>query len=32
MSRERTLTDEEVDEAHSRIVDHLTREFDAVLR
>jgi phenylalanyl-tRNA synthetase beta chain len=32
MSRERTLTDEEVDEAHSRIVGHLMREFDAVLR
>jgi len=32
MSRERTLTDKEVDEAHSRIVNHLTTEFDAVLR
>ncbi len=32
MSRERTLTDREVDEAHSHIVDHLMREFDAVLR
>ncbi|MFH1689447.1 MAG: phenylalanine--tRNA ligase subunit beta [Candidatus Eisenbacteria bacterium] len=32
MSRERTLTDEEVDEAHSRIVDHLMRKFGAVLR
>jgi phenylalanyl-tRNA synthetase beta chain len=32
MSRERTLTDEEVDEAHSRIVNYLTKEFDAALR
>ncbi len=32
MSREKTLTDKEVDEAHSRIVNHLTREFDAELR
>ncbi|MCK4409094.1 MAG: phenylalanine--tRNA ligase subunit beta, partial [Candidatus Eisenbacteria sp.] len=32
MSRERTLTDEEVDEAHSRIVSHLAKEFDAALR
>ena len=32
MSRERTLTDVEVDEAHSRIVEHLKEKFDAVLR
>ena len=32
MSRERTLTDGEADEAHSRIVSHLTSEFDATLR
>ena len=32
MSRERTLTDEEVDEAHSRIVEHLKERFDAELR
>ena len=32
MSRERTLTDREVDDAHSRIVSHLTKEFDAALR
>jgi phenylalanyl-tRNA synthetase beta subunit len=32
MSRERTLTDGEADEAHSRIVSHLTGKFDATLR
>jgi phenylalanyl-tRNA synthetase beta chain len=32
MSRERTLTDGEADEAHSRIVSHLTDKFDATLR
>jgi phenylalanyl-tRNA synthetase beta chain len=32
MSRERTLTDEEVDGAHTRIVDHLKDSFDATVR
>lgn len=32
MSRERTLTDDEVDGAHSRIVEHLKQKFDAELR
>jgi phenylalanyl-tRNA synthetase beta chain len=32
MHRERTLTDAEVDEAHARIVEHLTKTFDAALR
>jgi len=32
MSRERTLKDEEVDGAHSRIVDHLKGRFDATVR
>jgi len=31
-SRERTLTDREVDEAHGRIVRHLLTRFDAKLR
>lgn len=31
-SRERTLTDEEVDEVHGRIVDHLLKVFGATLR
>jgi len=32
MSREKTLTDEEVDGAHSRIVDRLKNRFDATVR
>ena len=32
MSRERTLTDGEVDGAHARIVEHLKGKFDAELR
>jgi phenylalanyl-tRNA synthetase beta chain len=32
MSRDRTLTDAEVDEAHSRVVDRLVARFEAALR
>jgi len=32
LSRERTLKDREVDEAHARVVEHLVQRFDASLR